>query len=333
MISRSDRRRRRAPRAPMNVFLVSTGASLLYTGLDRARRPPGAPRPDYVGPGRRLAAWSKGAGIDGTVRGYMERMRAEGLTEGDFALISPKLTNLDYLDQSAELSTLFKGPLSGATRQPPMPNLESDHFIFLASDSPDGVLAGLLNAVAMGCTPHYVSDPTKAALDATLDAGGGATARCIVVRVPDLNPAHAETFDNHAQHIGTIFAWANALAGSRRGRLVLHASGGFKAVVATYPQILTHLPDCGAELSAWCHWEYTRQAIALPLYLPARVPGWAGQLNRTLTAAFAGSLAPPDGGRWRGFLYTQEDGEPAVLTPLGIALRAAWPDPGEALPA
>lgn len=343
----------------MNVFVVTCGVSILE-GMrqaalsDWARPAQGAPareepddvrfvkgllnergtdgsvwRADQAALGRAYEgfnSWTRLPELDGdwekVVDGWRGVAALHGLVDRGGAL---RLKDQDGAI-SAELASLAIGG-DGAER-PPRFQPQEDRLVLLTSDSVRGVVAAHLNAAHHAREIRFYVDPAawrEGDYRCSLGDRDSDAAWAEIVRVPELVAEDARKFARAARHLGSAFAYANEMAAG--GRLILHATGGFKATIATLAGILECLPECrpdDAAHEAWCLYEASKVPMRLPM---RRTRGAAAEsLSEALHAVYDNH--DPGYADWDGYLYVQNtppvDGRRWSLTPLGEALHEVW---------
>ena len=265
----------------MKVHLALCGLSIL-TKMEQRREP-----------------WHRQhASLAQKTQGHVERLKRSclipsGIVEAWREGLDPKYLDLLPLlpaDISAERKSLELAGFDPCT----------DKVVFAVSDTPAGVLAGHLNAVALGLDPVYVDEPPPAAV-------GGSAAGCTVLRIRSLNPTGNLVMWDALGDLARALVWATRIEGV--DELAVNLTGGFKATIPFVIGIVEALPPTPVH-SAYCLFEGSLAVISLPL----RAIG--GDLGGDLQALSEGRQPSQ---RYEGWAYEVSDGA-WKLTKLGEVL-------------
>jgi hypothetical protein len=223
-------------------------------------------------------------------------------------------------DLSAELETFRRMP------QVTFPLSVQEIAVLVCSDTPDGLLAGVWNAIGLTggdlSRVRYLADPGGPL--------GPVRGNALVVRVSGMDAGSASGFQQAMGGLGTLgrdLLGAGGLSPEEEFRFYL--SGGFKAAIPYLIGLaegLASLPEAGPVRAFVLH-ETSQQSP--PIELPLRK--MAPRRVREELAALTGqpSKAAPPTDFLDGYAYEQtSDGW--QLTPFGVGLKALFgmPSPG-----
>jgi hypothetical protein len=171
---------------------------------------------------------------------------------------------------SAELASLAAGNVE--------PGFGPQHrVVLLASDTEEGILAGLLNATRLGQQEVRYHPTPPTVLEAgqwrlVREGGQAGTAPIDVVRIPRLLPDTNASFPEATGHVAGTLLWAAEQPEVGTHGIVLHLAGGYKAtlpfllVMAEYVRERARsLPEGMRPVSVWCKHERGTEAIRIPL--------------------------------------------------------------------
>jgi hypothetical protein len=306
----------------MTVHLISVGLSVLEKGLGDPRRKVH----ESVRPVARQRACSllTGHGIQDPDRDAADEWIAAALAADARQPQAEELRKVAAAVRpdlwpswiSAEIET-FDRVADGPGR--PLP--EEDIAIFICSDTPRGLLAGVWNAVALTAA----ADPGRVQyLRAPGDMPTGVRGNAVVVRVPDLDAGNEAGFTRAMRGLGTL--GRNLLDGGEIGageqwRFCL--SGGYKASIPYLIGLaegLASLAEAGPVDAYVVHDTSQKdRPIRLPLrrIAPERVRCELARLTETPAAV----VLPSD--YLDGYAYEQVDGG-VRLTAFGAGLKALF---------
>ena len=214
----------------------------------------------------------------------------------------------DPLKVSAESASLHRH----------QPNLvQGDHVVLLASDTPEGVAAAILNARLFGgATTFWTDPPTDGAAPTELERGRR-SAKADIIRVAGLAPIRTDTFAGAMEVVARAFRW---VVQRERGEVVLLLTGGYKATVP-YLTVLAEYAKALAPVQAFCLHEGDGVNIPDPIEIFLRTVDLAAD-RAEIDGALLGDLGSTEG-RLRGFAFKRgwlDDRD--ELTPLGRAIKA-----------
>ncbi len=232
---------------------------------------------------------------------------------GDLGAAGVPLGAPDPLSVSAESASLHRH----------RPRLaQDDHVVLLASDTPDGVAAAILNARLFGgATNFWTGPPTDGVEPAELGRGGG-VASVDIIRIAGLAPIRTDTFAGAMEVVARAFRWVLKREG---GEVVLLLTGGYKATVP-YLTVLAEYAKALAPVRAFCLHEGDSVNFPPPIEIFLRTVDLEADRREVRLALGEWAPRPEDPeptARLLGFAYTRAplDGR-AVLTPLGRAIKA-----------
>lgn len=305
----------------MTVHLISVGRSILDT-FDRPRSR--VDNPDLVRmlkdarPGELLAEVRDGADADAWVARATDPVRGvPALTEA-IARAAPGTWPARV---SAELDTLHHEgayPLSG-----------TDIAVLICSDTPDGLLSALWNAVALttgGPDPRpmdrigYLADPGSPL--------GTVRGRALIVRMPGLDIGDEKSFTQSMRGLGTLAGHLVAHPEvPEEEPAVCHLSGGYKATIPYLiglAEAIRSLPGT-RQVEALVLHEAASTTVRLPLrriapeLIACELKGF-DEHGRCATRPYSTYLD--------GYAYRQDDESapwsPWTLTAFGHGLRALF---------
>ncbi|MBA9007289.1 hypothetical protein [Thermomonospora cellulosilytica] len=219
---------------------------------------------------------------------------------------------------SAELLTFARMAGPGQARLDP-----ADTAVLVVSDTPDGLLAALWNALALAggdlTRVSLLADPSDA-LRMPDPAG-----RVLLARIPGMDTSSDEGFHRAMHGLGVL---GRALYERTDGPLEFHLSGGFKASIPYLVAMAEGLRSLagGRQVQAWVLHEDTLDS-SRPIRIPLRRAVPEEVLFELSGFDDTGRRPPPfpDQNLLEGYAYdTRPDGQ--YLTPFGSGLRALFGD-------
>jgi hypothetical protein len=300
----------------MTVHIISVGVSLLDHLADPQPllkdRPALAAEIRRRGPHRMLAEQDIKDGPGAS--DWLCEALADGSLPGICAAVRPDLWPPAA---SAELGTFAR--VAGAGR----PLGRKDIAVLISSDTADGLLAGLWNAIALtGKSPdrvRYLPGPDRLPDDLR--------GKALLVRVPDLDAGDERGFRQAMRglgQLGHLLLTAGGLHPDEPFRFYL--SGGFKAAIPYLIGLAEGLRSITPErdVSAWVLHEATEShAIGLPLRW--LMDDWVRQELKDFRADGSRSDKPAAPALLDGYAYHYDrDGKTWRLTAFGEGLRALY---------
>ena len=220
------------------------------------------------------------------------------------------------LTLSAEVASLYRhaedhGPLA-----------PEDAVALLASDTPGGMLAALLNAARLGRVVRVHTAPeldVHADGELLLDAAapGGPASAVHVVRIPRLLPHTTPGFTGAMRDVSKAMLWAGWLR-PRRGELVLHLAGGYKATLPYLVVLAEYVKAVQPPVRAYCLHEGDQPGSPTNHPVEVYLRRVDSHRDHQALAVVAGHRNPDDD-RLRDFAYTTDAGR-AAFTPVGEIL-------------
>lgn len=216
----------------------------------------------------------------------------------------------DRLVVSAESSSMWRHPTPAGS---------ADHVVFLASDTPRGVLAALANGYLLGGSVTFrVGAPPFGAEQAPVINSAHGPASDVIL-VGGLYPDDTARFTEAMREVGRSLKWALPANGAD---VVLLLTGGYKATIPYLAVLAECAKAWGSHITAFCLYEGE----------PSKPPPGLIQIflrqvdleadGEEIDAALQGKLEPTEG-RLRGFAYLRRAGAARdELTPLGAAIYA-----------
>ncbi len=201
-----------------------------------------------------------------------------------------------------------------------------DLVVLLASDTPNGMLAALLNAGRLNRPIHVHMRPVLDLQDSgepLTDHGSGEPVH--IIRIPGLRPVNTATFNDALHEIANAMLWAGWLRRRPHGPfaesdLVVHLAGGYKATLPYLLVLAEYLKGARSPVRAVCLHEADPDEpdIPEPVEIRLRRVNWQGDLS--LLEKVHASADHPGDDRLKDFAYTRSDGR-YVLNDLGTQLR------------
>jgi hypothetical protein len=310
----------------VTIHVISVGVSLRDSLADPrkplARKPELAGEIRQCGPHRLLA--DQGINDGSAASAWLSRATApagsperDDAAAGGLAALSARIRPALWPDDiSAELGTFARVP--GAER----PLSRTDIAILVSSDTADGLVAGLWNAVALTGGDlgrvRYLAVPEQQPL-------GDPHGQAVLVRVPGLDAGDERGFREAMRGLGLLgrnLLDVNGIRPEEPFRFYL--SGGFKAAIPYLIGLAEGLRslDTERDIAAYVlHEAATSAAIRLPLrWLMA---GWVSEELSGFGADGVSRAAPAHPPLLEGYGY-ERDGKVWRLTPFGEGLRALF---------
>jgi hypothetical protein len=223
---------------------------------------------------------------------------------------------------SAELSTFTNVPPSSRSLSP------GDTAVLIASDTPDGLVAALWNAVALTGGDldrvRYLDGVTAPSTDL---AG-----RAVIARVPGMDAGTKKGFAEAMRGLGTL--GRHLLATVARQPLNFYLSGGYKAAIPYLiglAEAMRGVPDAGPVRAYVLH-ETAHVTGDTPIELPLRAltRDWVRRELGGFDSSGRSDSQPPGPGLLRGYAY-EEAGGHWELTAFGAGMAALFGLPQEGI--
>jgi hypothetical protein len=242
----------------------------------------------------------------------------------------PRLGRANKVALSAEAASLAR---HGATSPGGTPFAPDDPVVILTSDTPEGVLAALLNGVALGRPVRYFPRPTvtppsgvppyvDAATNQPLAATPGNAAPVDVARIEGLLPDHTSSFTKAVCNLAKVLV--ETIAAQPEAARHLHLAGGYKTTIP-YLTVFAEYLNQAWPLTVSCL--HQGDEFSNPRPTPIDVRLRRVNLDRDFhylrAAAEKKFLTDPGFTDLLGFAY-EPAGDGVRLTPLGEGLLAMW---------
>lgn len=212
---------------------------------------------------------------------------------------------------SAELSTFANVPMSARSLN------ADDTAILITSDTPDGLVAALWNALALA---NGDLDRLRY-LDGVTAPGGDLAGHAVIARVPGMDAGTNTGFTEAMRGLGTL--GRHLLTTTARQPLNFYLSGGYKAAIPYLiglAEAMRGVEDAGP-VHAYVLHETTDTAIELPLR--TLTADWVHKELSGFDTSGRCASRPPGPGLLRGYAY-EEAGDHWELTAFGAGIVALF---------